>query len=34
MLLGVGQPLLEKPAARLTHVRRIDGDDAFEIGRA
>jgi hypothetical protein len=29
--LGVGQPLLEKTAARFTHVRRIDGDDAFEI---
>ena len=34
VLLGVGQPLLEKAAARLTDVRRIDGDDAFEIGRA
>jgi hypothetical protein len=34
VLLGVGQPLLEKTATRLTHMRRIDGDDAFEIGGA
>jgi hypothetical protein len=34
VLLGVGQPFLEKSAARLAHVRRIDGDDAFEIGGA
>jgi hypothetical protein len=32
--LGVGQPLLEEAAAWLTDVTRIDGDDAFEIGRA
>jgi hypothetical protein len=34
VLLRVGQTFLEKAAARLTHVRRIDGDDAFEIRRA
>jgi hypothetical protein len=34
VLLGVGQPFLEKSAAWLAHVRRIDGDDAFEIGGA
>jgi hypothetical protein len=34
VLFGVGQPLLEKAAARLTHVRRIDGDNAFEVGSA
>ena len=34
VLLGVGQAFLEKATARLTHVGRIDGDDAFEIGSA
>jgi hypothetical protein len=34
VLLGMVQPFLEKTAAWLTHMRRIDGDDSFEIGRA
>ena len=34
VLLGVGQPFLEEAAARLADMRRIDGDDAFEIGGA
>ncbi len=34
VLLGMSEPFLEKTAARLTHVRRIDGDHALKIGRA
>jgi len=32
--LGMGQPFLEKAAARLADMRRIDGDDPFKIGGA
>ena len=34
VLLGMRQPFLEEAAARLADVRRIDGDDAFEVGGA
>jgi diguanylate cyclase (GGDEF)-like protein len=30
---AAGDRLLKETAARLTHVRRIDGDDAFKIAR-